>query len=80
MIDGLTACNILQIVESSAQQFGDKPYLLFSYSTSRVEQACEELSFSELAKTVRQAARFFVNEGVRPGDRVALHMPVLHEK
>ena len=74
MIDGLTARNILQIVESSAQQFGDKPYLLFSYSTSRVEQACEELSFSELAKTVRQAARFFVNEGVRPGDRVALHM------
>jgi fatty-acyl-CoA synthase len=54
-----------QVIDRLAAQFGDAPALLDTHQT---------LSFSQLAQRVNQYARFARDNGIGPGDAVALMM------
>ncbi|HET6501474.1 MAG TPA: FadD3 family acyl-CoA ligase [Amycolatopsis sp.] len=56
-------------IRRAAQKFASRPALVDGFV---------RLSYAELLEQVRQAARMFAADGVRPGDRVALNAPNTH--
>ncbi|MCZ6712307.1 MAG: AMP-binding protein, partial [Deltaproteobacteria bacterium] len=65
-----TARTIPQLVRRAAESFGD---------CSALEDGAVSLSFAGLAEAGLQATRAFCAAGIRPGDRVAIWAPNIHE-
>ncbi len=65
-----TAATIPALLASSAQRFADRP---------AVEDGDLTLTFTGLADASARAARAFMAAGLRPGDRVGMWAPNIHE-
>jgi acyl-CoA synthetase (AMP-forming)/AMP-acid ligase II len=61
---------IPQLVRGAAERFGER---------SAIEDGDVRLTFAELAEAAQRAARAFCAAGIKPGDRIAIWAPNLHE-
>jgi acyl-CoA synthetase (AMP-forming)/AMP-acid ligase II len=61
---------IPQLVRGAAERFGER---------SAIEDGDVRLTFTELAEAGQQATRAFCAAGIKPGDRIAIWAPNLHE-